>query len=159
MTLLRAFVGVETAVLTFRTKQCSTCHSSHICYGKRLYNDFFLDHHKIALVNNCIIFLSRVIIETTLDLMKKKSIILTVSFQLETYHLTSSRTVLNAMMQCMFTDNYNSSFCSQKNYFLFRKKYGLFNSFIFFNDQEIFTVILSKLSWSGFGGGGGGARS
>ena len=25
-----------------------------------------------------------------------------------------------------------------------------------FNNQEIFTVILSKLSWSAFGGGGGG---
>ena len=40
------------------------------------------------------------------------------------------------------------------------KKFGLFNSFIFFNNQEIFTVLLSKLSWSVFGGGGGvGTRS
>ena len=86
MTLLRAFIGVETAVLTFRKKQCSTCHSSHICYGKRFHNDFFLNHHTIALVNNCLIFLSCVIIETALDLIlidEKKSIILTVSFQLE----------------------------------------------------------------------------
>ena len=34
-----------------------------------------------------------------------------VFFQLETYHLTSSGTVLNAMIQCMFTDNYDASFC------------------------------------------------
>ena len=27
---------------------------------------------------------------------------------------------------------------------------------LFFNNQEIFTVLLSKLSWSAFGGGGGG---
>ena len=26
----------------------------------------------------------------------------------------------------------------------------------FFNNQEMFTVLLSKLSWSAFGGGGGG---
>ena len=26
---------------------------------------------------------------------------------------------------------------------------------LFFNNQEIFTVLLSKLSWSAFGGGGG----
>ena len=32
---------------------------------------------------------------------------------------------------------------------------------LFFNNQEIFTVLLSKLSWSAFrwGAGGGGARS
>ena len=42
-------------------------------------------------------------------------------------------------MQCMFTDNYDSTFCfwafvkrlTQNNCFLFCKKYGLFNSFIF----------------------------
>ena len=139
MTLLRTFIGMETAVLTFRTKQCSTCHSSHICYGKRFYNDFFLNHHTIALVNNCLIFLSCVIIKTALDLMKKKSVTLTVSFQLENVPFNIQSYHLNAMMQCMFTDNYDSSFCfwvfekrlTQKNCFLFRKKYGLFNSFIF----------------------------
>ena len=69
---LRAFIGVETAALTFRTKQCSTSYSSHICYGKRFYNDFFLNHHTIvALVNDCLIFLSCVVIETALDLIKK----------------------------------------------------------------------------------------
>ena len=64
------------------------------------------------------------------------------------------------MMQWMFTDNYDSSFCfwvfekrlTQKNCFLFCKKYGLFNSSIFFNNQQIFTVLLSKLSWSAFRG-------
>ena len=29
---------------------------------------------------------------------------------------------------------------------------------LFFNNQEIFTVLLSKLSWSAFGGGGGGGK-
>ena len=58
----------------------------------------------------------------------------------------------------MFTDNYDLSFCfwvfekrlTQKNCFLFCKKYGLFNSFYFFNNQENFTVLLSKLSWSSY---------
>ena len=90
----------------------------------------------------------------------KKWIILTVSFQLKTYHLTSSCTVLNAMMRCMFTDNYDSSFCfwvfkkrlTQEKCFLICKKYGLLNGFIFFNNQEIFTVLFYKLSWSVFRG-------
>ena len=30
---------------------------------------------------------------------------------------------------------------------------------LFSNNQEIVTVLLPKLSWSAFGGGGGGARS
>ena len=82
--VLRTFIGVETAALTFRTKQYSTSYSSHICYGKRFYNDFFLNHHTIALVNNFLKLLNCVVIETVLDLVKKKeSIILTVSFQLE----------------------------------------------------------------------------
>ena len=66
----------------------------------------------------------------------------------------------------MFTDNYNSSFCfwvfeivywvlTQENCFFFCKKYGLFKGFIFFNNEEIFTVLLSKLSWPAFGRGGG----
>ena len=46
----------------------------------------------------------------------------------------------------MFTDNYDSSFCfwifekrlTQKNCFIFCKKYGLFNGFNFVNNQEIF---------------------
>ena len=61
-------------------------------------------------------------------------------------------------LQWMFTDNYDSSFCfwvfekrlTQNNCFLFCKKYGLFNSSIFFNNQQIFTVLPSKLSWSAF---------
>ena len=76
---LRTFIGVETANLTFRTKQYSTSYSSHICYGKRFFNDFFLNHHTIALVNNCLKLLSCVVIETA-------------------WTLTSSRTVLNAMI-------------------------------------------------------------
>ena len=81
---LRTFIGVETAALTFRTKQYSTSYSSHICYGKRFCNDFFLNHHTIALVNNFLKLLNCVVIETVLDLVKKKRINNpTVSFQLE----------------------------------------------------------------------------
>ena len=65
--ILRAFIGVETAALTFRTKQYTTSYSSHICYGKRFYNDFFLNHNTIALVRNCLKLLSCVVIETGLD--------------------------------------------------------------------------------------------
>ena len=71
---LRAFIGVETAALTFRTKQYSTSHSSHICCGKRFYNDFFLNHNTIALVRNCLKLLSCVVIETALDGMKKNQL-------------------------------------------------------------------------------------
>ena len=67
---LRAFIGVETAALTFRTKQYSTIHSSYICYGKRFHNDFFLNHNTIELVHNCLKLLSCVVIETALDRMK-----------------------------------------------------------------------------------------
>ena len=67
----RAFIGVETAALTFRSKQYSSSYSSHICYGTRFYNDFFSNHHTIALVNNCLKLLNCVVIETALDLMKK----------------------------------------------------------------------------------------
>ena len=81
--LVRAFFGVETATLTFRAKQYSTSCSSHICQGKLFYNDFFLNHHAIALVNNCLKLLSCVVIEIALDLNEKESIILTVCFQLE----------------------------------------------------------------------------
>ena len=86
---------METAALTFRTKQYSTSYSSHICYGKRFYNDFFLNHHTIALVNNCLKLLSCVVIETALDLMKSLNSLL--STRKRTI-LTSSRTVLNAMI-------------------------------------------------------------
>ena len=72
--LLKAFIGVETAALTFRTKQYSTSYSSHICYGKRFYNYFFLNHHTIALVHNCLKLLSYVVIETALDRMKKNQL-------------------------------------------------------------------------------------
>ena len=51
---LRAFIGVETAALTFITKQYSTSNSSHICHGKRFCNEFFLNHNTIALVHNCL---------------------------------------------------------------------------------------------------------
>ena len=72
--MLRAFIGVETAALTFRTKQYSTSYSSHICYGKRFRNDFFLNHNAIALVRNCLKLLICVVIETALDEMKKNQL-------------------------------------------------------------------------------------
>ena len=72
--LLRAFIGVETAALTFRTKQYNTSYSSHICYGKRFYNDLFLNHNTIALVRNCLKLLSCVVIDTALDGMKKNQL-------------------------------------------------------------------------------------
>ena len=62
---LRTFIGVETAALTFRTKQYSTSYCSHICYGKRFYNDFFLNHQTIALVNNFLSLVSIKPITTT----------------------------------------------------------------------------------------------
>ena len=68
--LLRTFNGLQTAALTFRTKQYSTSHSSNICYGKRFYNDFFLNHNTIALVHNCLKLLSCMVNETALDGMK-----------------------------------------------------------------------------------------
>ena len=71
---LRAFIGMETAVLTFRKKQYSASYSSHICYGKRFYNDFFLNHNTIAPVRNCLKLLSYVVIETALDRMKKNQL-------------------------------------------------------------------------------------
>ena len=71
---LRAFIGVETVALTFRTRQYSTSYSSHICYGKRFCNDFFLNHNTIALVRNCLKLLSCVVIETALDGMKKNQL-------------------------------------------------------------------------------------
>ena len=71
--LLRTFIGVETADLTFRTKQYSTSYSSHICYGKQFYNQFFLNHHTTALLNNFLKLLNCVVIETVLDLVKEKN--------------------------------------------------------------------------------------
>ena len=103
---LRAFIGVETAALTFRTEQYSTSYNSHICYGKRFYNDFFLNHNTIALVHNCLKLLSCVVIETALDGMKKnQSIILTVSFQLENvpFNVKSYRFECNDCSACSQT--------------------------------------------------------
>ena len=97
--VLRAFIGVETAALTFRMKQHSTSYSSHISYGKRFYNGFFLNHHTIALVNNFLKLLNCMVNETVLDLVKKGVNYLNslLSTRKRTI-LTSSRTVLNAMI-------------------------------------------------------------
>ena len=91
-------------------------------------------------MNNCLKLLNCVVVDTVLDLVKK--IINYLNSLLSTRKrtiLTSSRTVWNAVMQCMFTDNHTSSFCfwvfekrlTQENCFLFCKKYGLFNNSIF----------------------------
>ena len=132
---------METAALTFRTKQYSTGYSSHSCYGKRFYNDFFLNHHTIALVHNCLKLLSCVVIETALDGMKKNQLILTVSFQLEnvSFNIQLYRFECDDAMHVP-ADNYDSSLCfwlfkkrlTQENCFLICKKYGLFNGFIYF---------------------------
>ena len=65
----------------------------------------------------------------------------------------------------MFTENYDSSFCfwvfekrlTQKNCFLFCKKYGLFNSFIFLTiknfDCPTFQTFMVSVR-RGEGGGG-----
>ena len=88
---LRLFIGLETAALTFRTKQYSSSCSSHICYGKRFYNDFFLNHDTTTLVHNCLKLLRCVVIGWN----EKESIILTVSFQLPFkpgFHYTANAT-------------------------------------------------------------------
>ena len=64
---LSAFIGVETAALTFRTNQYSTSYSNYVCYGKRFYNGFFLNHHTIVLMHNCLTLLSCVVIEAALN--------------------------------------------------------------------------------------------
>ena len=71
--------------------------------------------------------------------------------------LASSRTVLYAMI---VHRHHDSSFCfwlfertlTQKNCFLFCKKYGLLNSFIFLNNREILIVPLSKFYCQRSGG-------
>ena len=102
------------------------------------------------------------VIETALDEIKNKSIILTAPFQLENvpFNIKSYRFECNDCYACLHTIMAIISFCfwvfekrlTQGNCFLFCKKYGLFNGYIFFNNQEIFTVPLSKLSWSVFRG-------
>ena len=64
----------------------------------------------------------------------------------------------------MFTDNYDSSFCfwvfekrlTQKNCFLFCKKYGLFNSFIFLAVKKFLLSYFPNFHGQRSGGGGGG---
>ena len=66
-TSIKVVLGVEIAALIFRTKQYSTSYGSHICYGKRFCNDFFLNHNTIALEHNCLKLLGCLVIETALD--------------------------------------------------------------------------------------------
>ena len=64
----------------------------------------------------------------------------------------------------MFTNNYDSSFCfwvfekklTQKNCFLFCKKYGLFNRFIFLTIKKFLLSSFSNFHGQRTGGGGGG---
>ena len=95
---LRTFIGVEIAALTSRMKQCSTSYSSHIFLGKRFYNDFFFNHHTIALVNNCLKLLSCVVIEAALDLMKRINYLNSLLSTRKRTILRSSHTVFNAMI-------------------------------------------------------------
>ena len=90
-----AFISVETAALTFRVKQYSTSYSSHICYGKRFCNDFFLDHNTTALVHKCFKITQ---LYGHLDFFGwSNKRILTVSFQLENvpFSINSYRFVCN----------------------------------------------------------------
>ena len=98
--LMRNFMSVHwrgTAALTFRTKRYSTSYSSHICYGKRFYNDFFLNHNTIAFVHNCLKLLCCVVIKTALDGTKRINY-LTVSFQLENVPFNIKSYRLNAVI-------------------------------------------------------------
>ena len=64
----------------------------------------------------------------------------------------------------MFTDNYDSSFCfwvfekrlTKDNCFLFCKKYGLFNGFIFLTIKNFLLSYFPTFMVSVLGGGGGG---
>ena len=67
----------------------------------------------------------------------------------------------------MFTDNYDSSFCfwvfekklTQENCFLFCKKYGLFNGFIFLTIKKFLLSHFPNFHGQCSGGGGGGDLS
>ena len=66
----------------------------------------------------------------------------------------------------MFTDNYDLSFCfwvfekrlTQENCFLFCKKYGLFNGFIFLTIKKFLLSHFPNFHGQRSGGGGGGKR-
>ena len=97
-------------------------------------------------------------------------IILTVSFQPENVpFLTSIKSYCSAVLNGMiavFTDNYDSSFCfwvfekrlTQENCFLFCKKYGLFNGFIFLTIKKFLLSFFPNFHGQRSGGQGG-ARS
>ena len=104
-TALRTFIGVETTALTFRTKQYITGYSSHICYGNRFYNDFFLNHHTIALVHNCLKLLSCVVIRDCFGRNEKESINLNslLSTIKRTFNITSYRFECNDCNACSQT--------------------------------------------------------
>ena len=100
---------------------------------------------------------------------EKESITLTVSFQLENvpFNIKSYRFECNAWLQCMLSNNYDSSFCfwlfekrlTQENCFLFCKKYGLFNGFIFLTIKKFLLSYFPNFHGQCSGGEGGGARS
>ena len=66
----------------------------------------------------------------------------------------------------MFTNNYDPSFCfwvfekrlTQENCFPFRKKYGLFNGFIFLTIKKFYCPTFQTFMVSFRGGGGGGGQ-
>ena len=66
----------------------------------------------------------------------------------------------------MFTNNYDSSFCfwvfekrlTQENCFLFCKKYGLFNGFIFLTIKKFLLSHFPNFHGQCSGGGGGGGQ-
>ena len=127
---------METAALTFRTKQYSTSYSSHICYGKQFYNDLFLNHNTIGPVHNCLKLLSCVVNETALDGVKKNQLFNSV---LSTRKRSIERQVVPFCMQCLqciFTDNYDSTFC----FWILEKRLTQENCFLFCNLNSLLST-------------------
>ena len=125
-----------TTALTFRTKQYSTSYSSHISYGKRFYNDLFLNHNTIALVHNCLKLLSCVVIETALDGVETNQLFNSI---LSTGKSSIELQVVPFCMQClqsMFTDNYDSTFC----FWILEKRLTQENCFLFCNLNSLLST-------------------
>ena len=87
-----------------------------------------------------------------------------VSFQLENVPFNIQSYSFECNDACMFTDNYDSSYCFwvfekrliQNNCFLFCKKYGLFNSFIFLKIKKFLLSHFPNFHDQRSRGGGGG---
>ena len=136
---LRAFIGMETAALIFRTKQYSTSNSSLICYGKRFSNDFFLNHNTIALVHNCLKITRLCGHRDYFGQNEKESIILTVSFRSENvpFGVKSYRFVRSDRSACSQINNYDSF-----SFRVFEKRLAQVNCSIFCKKRMICLTVL-----------------